>query len=76
MKTNFSLLFYMKKQKKFKTKKVDRAFLSGEELQIMADKQFATQRLSQVRDVFLLCCYTRLAYSDVQRLKLSNNPAS
>jgi site-specific recombinase XerD len=57
---------------KFKTKKVDRAFLSGEELQIMADKQFATQRLSQVRDVFILCCYTGLAYSDVQRLKLSN----
>jgi site-specific recombinase XerD len=57
---------------KFKIKKVDRAFLSGDELQIITDKQFCTQRLSQVRDVFILCCFTGLAYSDVQRLKLSN----
>ena len=57
---------------KFKTKNVERAILSSDELQTLANKQFATQRLSQVRDVFLLCCYSGLAYSDVYKLRRSN----
>ncbi len=48
-----------------------REFLSPEELQRMADKQFATERLTQVRDVFLFCCFTGLAYADVKKLKKS-----
>jgi len=35
-------------------------------------KQFLSERLSQVRDVFLFCCFTGLAYSDVYKLRLSN----
>lgn len=28
-----------------------------------------TERLSQVRDIFVFCCYTGLAYADVQKLR-------
>ena len=35
----------------------------------MADKAFSTERLNQVRDIFLFCCFTGLAYADVNKLK-------
>ena len=37
----------------------------------MADKSFDIDRLSQVRDVFLFCCFTGLAYVDIKKLKIS-----
>ena len=57
---------------RLKSKPVERPFLSDDELQRIADKKFSTDRLLQVRDVFLFCCFTGLAYADVQKLKLSN----
>ncbi|MCX2739495.1 site-specific integrase [Pontibacter anaerobius] len=57
---------------KAKTKKVDRVFLTEEELQKMADKVFVSDRLTQVRDIFLFSCFTGLAYVDVQKLKHSD----
>lgn len=54
---------------KGRVKNVERVFLSEEELQKIADKDFATSRLAQVRDVFLFCCYTGLAYADVKKLR-------
>ena len=48
---------------------VDRVFLNKEELQAMGDKTFSTQRLNQVRDIFLFSCFTGLAYADVYKLK-------
>ncbi|WP_369427691.1 site-specific integrase [Pontibacter harenae] len=53
---------------KAKVKKVDRVFLSEEELATMAAKEFAMDRLSQVRDIFLFSCFTGLAYVDVLQL--------
>jgi len=50
-------------------KKVDRVYLTSEELQEIADKKFATDRLSQVKDIFLFCCFTGLAFADVKRLQ-------
>lgn len=49
-------------------KKVERPFLSKEELDKIASKEFGAERLVQVRDIFLFCCYTGLAYADVQKL--------
>ncbi len=49
-------------------KEVERWYLTGQELQRIASKVFDMERLSQVRDVFLFCCYTGLAYADVQAL--------
>jgi site-specific recombinase XerD len=56
---------------KLSKKVVIREFLSEKELQVMAEKQFASKRLEQVRDIFLFCCYTGLAYADIYKLKRS-----
>ncbi len=53
---------------KIQTKVVEREFLNEQELQAIAEKEFTIQRLEQVRDVFLFCCFTGLAYSDVAKL--------
>ena len=50
---------------KRKIKTVNRVYLTEEEVQRMADKKFDIDRLSQVRDVFLFCCFTGLAYVDI-----------
>lgn len=47
---------------------VDRPYLSLEELLLMGSKVFVSDRLGQVRDIFLFSCYTGLAYVDVQKL--------
>lgn len=54
---------------KAKVKVVDRVFLNNEELQRMADKEFVTERLGQIRDIFLFSCFTGLAYADVYKLR-------
>lgn len=56
---------------KGKIKTVNRVYLTEEEIQRMADKSFDIDRLSQVRDVFLFCCFTGLAYIDIKKLKIS-----
>ncbi|NML20792.1 site-specific integrase [Pseudoflavitalea sp. G-6-1-2] len=48
---------------------VDKDFLTDEELQTIFSKDFETDRLNQVRDVFIFSCFTGLAYADVQKLK-------
>jgi site-specific recombinase XerD len=53
---------------RFHLKEVEREILLEHELQAIADKEFASSRLEQVRDVFLFCCFTGLAYSDVKKL--------
>lgn len=44
-------------------------FLSREELETLINKKFSIQRLEQVRDVFVFCCFTGLAFIDVLQLK-------
>lgn len=53
-------------------KKLDRVHLTEEELLVISNKKMATERLEQVKDVFLFCCYTGLSYIDVKQLKNSN----
>lgn len=53
---------------KLKIEPVDKGFLNKEELAKLAEKVFEITRLEQVRDVFLFCCYTGLAYVDVHSL--------
>jgi len=50
---------------------VDRDFLTEEELQAISSKDFGTERLNHVRDIFIFSCFTGLAYADVQKLKRS-----
>ena len=44
-------------------------FLSREELLVLENYQFASIRLQQVADMFIFCCYTGLAYSEMANLK-------
>lgn len=50
-------------------KPVDKIPLSEIELKAIASKQFTTDRLGAVRDIFLFSCFTGLAYADTQKLK-------
>lgn len=56
---------------KARLKIVDREYLSKEEIQKMIEKEVHTKRLDQVKDIFIFCCFTGLAYADVK--KLCNN---
>jgi site-specific recombinase XerD len=56
---------------KAKVKQVDRLFLNADQINQITEKTFDTDRLNQVRDIFLFCCFTGLAYADVQKLKQS-----
>ena len=52
----------------FKQEEVNVEFLSREELDVLMNKEFTIKRLEQVRDVFVFCCFTALAFVDVQQL--------
>lgn len=47
-------------------------FLSKEELESLEKHQFASERLQQVADMFIFCCYTGLAYTEMANLKTSD----
>ena len=49
-------------------KPIERECLTERELQRMINKTFPIKRLEQVKDTFLFCCFTGLAYVDVQKL--------
>ena len=49
-------------------REVERDFLTEEELQNLAAKEFSIDRLENVRDIFLFSCFTGLAYSDAKKL--------
>ncbi|WP_310555054.1 site-specific integrase [Flavobacterium sp.] len=57
---------------KSKVKEVERVYLSEEEIQNIINKEFKTERLSLVRDIFLFSCFTGLAYIDVKNLTNSH----
>lgn len=48
--------------------KVDRGYLTKEELDLIIEKEFDSQRLEQIRDVFVFCCFTGLPYIDAKQL--------
>lgn len=57
---------------KAKVREVERVYLSEEEIQNIINKDFKTERLSLVRDIFLFSCFTGLAYIDVKNLTKSH----
>ena len=57
---------------KSKVKEVERVYLSEAEIQSIIEKDFKTERLSLVRDIFLFSCFTGLAYIDVKNLTKSH----
>lgn len=57
---------------KIRLNKVDRGYLSKEELECIVSKKIDIKRLEYVRDIFVFSCFTGLAYIDVYNLKESN----
>ena len=57
---------------KMKKEKVDRGYLSEDEVLAIAKKEISIKRLDQVRDVFIFACYTGLAYADIAALRADN----
>lgn len=53
---------------KISFEKIERSYLTKEELEILYNKKFGSERLERVRDVFLFCCYSGLSYSDLYNL--------
>jgi site-specific recombinase XerD len=54
---------------KMTNREVIKEVLTADELDRIKAKEFISQRLSQVRDVFLFSCYTGLAYADISNLR-------
>lgn len=57
---------------KAKLRVVEREFLTEGEIQKMIEKELHTERLDQVKDIFLFSCFTGLAYADVKKLSRDN----
>lgn len=57
---------------KIRIKKVDRGYLTQEEVEAIMGKNFATKRLEQIRDIFVFSCFCGLAYIDVKNLRENN----
>lgn len=57
---------------KSKVKEVIREFLTEKEIQDIISKEFVTERLEIVRDIFIFSCFTGLAYIDVKQLTNNN----
>ena len=53
---------------KLSEKKTDRGFLTDSELEKIINKDISVERLEQVRDCFVVSCFTGLAYADLSRL--------
>jgi site-specific recombinase XerD len=47
----------------------DREILTQQELEIIINKDFDLDRMKEVRDVFIFCCYTGFAYADVYKFQ-------
>lgn len=53
-------------------KKVDRGYLTDQELEIIKNKELDIERLEKVRDIFVFACWTGLAYVDTYKLTYDN----
>ncbi|QOD60667.1 site-specific integrase [Polaribacter haliotis] len=61
--------FHLYKNKKFKTVII---YLTDEELKKLEKHNFSQERLQQVKDLFIFCCYTGLAYTEMSTLSTKN----
>jgi integrase/recombinase XerD len=61
--------FHLYKNKKHKTIIV---YLTDEELKQLEKHTFSQPRLQQVKDLFIFCCYTGLAYAEMSSLTIKN----
>jgi len=48
--------------------KVDRGYLTEEEIKAIIEKDFSIDRIEKVRDIFIFSCFTGLSYADIYDL--------
>lgn len=53
---------------KLKFEYIERGYLDKDEISRICNKNFASKRLEQVRDIFIFSCYTGLSYVDICEL--------
>jgi len=53
-------------------KETNRDYLSQEELERLKETKMPIKRLEEVKDIFLLACFTGIAYSDLKELTTDN----
>ena len=58
--------FSLYKNKKYKGAIV---YLTNDELKKLMDHKFTQKRLEQIKDMFIFCCYTGLAYQEMSSLR-------
>jgi integrase len=56
----------------FRLEEIEKPHLTQEELHSVQEKDISIQRLKIVRDIFVFCCYTGLAFADVKELTEDN----
>ena len=61
--------FHMLNLRKDRT---ERAYLTIDELERLANREFTSERLERMRDIFLFCCYTGRSYIAVKTLTTDN----
>ena len=61
--------FYLYKANRVKKEVI---FLSADELSLLEEHRFVQNRLGIVRDLFVFCCYTGLAYNEMNGLGIDN----
>jgi hypothetical protein len=54
---------------RYHIQEVDKIFLTDAELDALLKKTFMSDRLNNIRDVFVFCCFTGLAFIDVKLLR-------
>lgn len=57
---------------KISFKKVDRGYLTDDELKLIIEKDISNERIDRIRDIFHFSCYTGLAYIDIKNLREEN----
>lgn len=56
----------------YRLEEIDKPYLTSEELKSIINKEITIRRLDIVRDIFVLCCHTGLAFSDIKELSQEN----
>jgi site-specific recombinase XerD len=54
---------------KYSIHEIDKTFLTDIELEMLLKKEFVSDRLTNIRDVFVFCSFTGLAFIDIKQLR-------
>ncbi|MDR0604761.1 MAG: site-specific integrase [Bacteroidales bacterium] len=61
---------------KLRWHKTDRGYLTQEEVETLIECQFENPHMEKIRDTFIFCCFTGLAYTDIKSLTNENIQSS